>query len=225
MRKNINTKTIILAIALVLIMALAFILIQESVKKPTYNQNAVPFGQEVETKGDKIRKEIADREKEDWPARCNPDGQLSIVDKAGFKFQSELNYDPDMKFDANEMKVVGLIKNNSSDCYATNIRIEITLVNQDGDIMQREDYVFLPSITDYDDAVSRESLNKDLGIYDEEYKSIKTNFSDLTIQPDGIKEFSEVIKVYESLTVGMGDGLKAGIKPQIRIISSEWVSS
>ena len=121
---------------------------------------------------------------------------LSLIDN---HFSSKLfdlsDWDNDIKFDSNEMKVFGIIKNSSDKCYATNVKMKFSLIRDDGEVMQEETFIL------------------------REYKFIDK----LLISPRSTREFSKVFKVYDSLIVGnYYKDLKPNIKVTAKIISAEW---
>jgi len=117
-------------------------------------------------------------------------------DNYSYKLFDLSNWDIDIKFDSNEIKVFGIIKNSSEKCYATDIKMKFFLIRDDGEVMQEETFVL---------------------------KETSSSANNLYINPGSTGEFSRVFKVYDSLIVGnYHKNLKPNIKVKSKIISAKW---
>ena len=68
---------------------------------------------------------------------CAGENKLVILEN-NYKLFDFNNYDNDIRYNLDEMKVYGILKNNSSKCYAHDIKIKVYIKKENGDIMQEE---------------------------------------------------------------------------------------
>lgn len=98
---------------------------------------------------------------------------------------------------AGNMKVYGIVKNNSSKCYAAEIRLKVSFTDINNNLLQEHSFVMLTE--DKNDIAS--------------------------IGPGKTYEFNKAFKVYESLISETNAGsLYPGIKTNIQIVSAQWNS-
>ena len=83
-------------------------------------------------------------------------------------------FDPDLGIGLNNIKVYGIIKNNSSKCYASFVEFSIVLIDKQKNVLQKESYVMLTK--------DKQAMEM--------------------IAPGETKEFIRVFKVYDSLITG-----------------------
>jgi len=112
--------------------------------------------------------------------------------------------DQNLRYSSNDLKAYGIIKNNSSNCRATKIKMELSLRKDDDTNMQIETQILKEP----------KSLNREL-----------------VINPSSTKSYNFIIDVYDSLTEDVrphpvssawGIKLKDDIEVFSRIISVEW---
>lgn len=137
-------------------------------------------------------------------------GNLSELQRIGngtYSLYSLYGYDPYISMESNEMKLTGIVKNNST-CVAHNVKLKVTISDSNNPSLTQEEIITLRRNTaDY--------LSPTLTINPSisgEYKGKITVFSN----------FTENVYGYTSI---IGKILKGGINVYTQIVSAEWLPS
>ena len=199
--KNRGYENLITAIALIVVFLIIVAVLLPSDNSRDYSSQNSNLKNNSLTPSSYSSSYIPKKEENKTPKKINlcstaTVNDLSVMNEYSYyTLYSLSNNDPDIKIGSNEIKVSGIIKNSSDKCYATNIKMKLFLIRDDGEVMQEEIFVL---------------------------KETSSSIDNLYINPSSKGEFSEVFKVYDSLVVGYYyKELKPDIKIKYKIISTE----
>lgn len=145
-----------------------------------------------------------EEEPEPEPVTCSDSlSKIEFVDNK-YKTFTLGDFDTDIKTSSNEMKLYGVLKNNSSSCIASNIKMKVTLSDKNNPELKQEETL---------------TLRKELSIIDIYYDVYSIN-------PNSSNTYEAKFTVYDSFMTTydyFSKALKDNIGASTQIVSVDWL--